>query len=108
MVPSDVSTEGDGVTGQDPMGTLEDMKAQLVLACTASDDGSKKPSLQAIQSLVQKLEDQAELVGIGQSSASSGLLAGEWYDKIEKLYVFIVGKSVVLVIRLCWLCDARR
>lgn len=39
---------------------------------------STKPSLNTVTSLVTQLEQQAELVGIGQASSSSGLLNGTW------------------------------
>jgi hypothetical protein len=64
--PSDVSSSE---------ATLEELKADLVRACTRD---SGKPLLDEIQSLVRDLEDKAEQVGVGQSSASSGMLAGEW------------------------------
>ena len=64
--PSDVSSTES---------TLEELKADLVRACTR-DTG--KPLLDEVQSLVRDLEDKAEQLGIGQSSASSGMLAGEW------------------------------
>lgn len=66
-VPSDVSTSSSL--------TLADLKADLVRSCTKED----KPSLSEIKMLVQQLEDKAELVGVGQASSSTGLMAGEWY-----------------------------
>ena len=39
---------------------------------------STKPSLNTVTSLVDQLEQQAEMVGIGQASSSSGLLNGTW------------------------------
>ncbi|GFH59575.1 hypothetical protein CTEN210_16051 [Chaetoceros tenuissimus] len=39
---------------------------------------SSKPSLNTVTSLVNQLEQQAELVGVGQASSSSGLLNGTW------------------------------
>jgi len=65
-IPSDVSTT--------PSLTLADMKADLVRACTKED----KPGLSEIKTLVRDLEDKAEMVGVGQVSSISGLMAGEW------------------------------
>jgi len=65
-VPSDVSASSSL--------TLADLKADLVRSCTKED----KPSLSEIKMLVQQLEDKAELVGVGQASSTSGLMAGEW------------------------------
>ena len=65
-VPSDVSSTSL---------TLTDLKADLVRACTKEE----KPALSTIQTLVRDLEDKAEMVGEGQSSSSTGLMAGEWY-----------------------------
>jgi len=72
-VPSDVSTDDDFM----PLGgsNLEDLKADLIRLLTTTNS---KPLLGDVQSVVNKLETQAELVGIGQSSALSGLLGGEW------------------------------
>jgi hypothetical protein len=67
-VPSDVST-----TAADS--TLDDLKSDLVRACTRTS----KPLLDEIQILVRDLEDKAELIGVGQSSSLTGLLSGEWY-----------------------------
>jgi len=64
-VPSDVSSTSL---------TLTDLKADLVRACTKEE----KPALSTIQTLVRDLEDKAEMVGEGQSSSSTGLMAGEW------------------------------
>ena len=65
-VPSDVSSA--------PSLTLNDIKADLVRACTKSE----KPSVDEIKMLVRDLEDKAEQVGEGQSSSITGLMAGEW------------------------------
>jgi hypothetical protein len=56
-----------------PLVQFEQAKQSLVQSCKTSD-----PSLDVIRSKVQALEDISELVGIGQASASSGLLSGEW------------------------------
>lgn len=53
---------------------IEDAKESLVRTCTAST----KPSLESVRSKVQDLEELAEQGGIGQASAHSGLLSGEW------------------------------
>lgn len=53
---------------------LEGIKSDLATLCT----GSSKPSLQAIEDKVRRLEEVAEQVGIGQASSTSGLLNGEW------------------------------
>jgi hypothetical protein len=66
-VPSDVSTT--------PSLSLSDLKADLVRACTKEE----KPALSSIKTLVRDLEDKAEMVGVGQVSSISGLMAGEWY-----------------------------
>lgn len=65
-VPSDVSSVSL---------SLDDLKADLVRACTAEN----KPALNDVKSMVRDLEEKAEMVGEGQSSSSSGILAGEWY-----------------------------
>jgi hypothetical protein len=56
---------------------LIDEKVKLVTLCT---QGSK-PSLSDVQSFVARLEQTAENMGVGQSSSSTGLLNGEWYDQ---------------------------
>jgi len=53
---------------------IEDAKEDLVQVCTAST----KPSLESVCDKVQELEQLAEQGGIGQASAHSGLLSGEW------------------------------
>lgn len=55
--------------------TLDELKADLVRACTKDE----KPSLTEVQGLVRDLEDKAEMVGEGQASSITGILAGEWY-----------------------------
>lgn len=65
-VPSDVSSASLSLT---------DLKADLVRACTKEE----KPPMSTIQTLVRDLEDKAEMVGEGQSSSTTGLMAGEWY-----------------------------
>jgi hypothetical protein len=54
--------------------SLDDLKADLIRTCNRSS----KPQLHEVRTIVKELEDQAELVGVGQASAISGLLAGEW------------------------------
>jgi len=65
-VPSDVSSTSSL--------TLADLKSDLVRACTKED----KPNLMEVKMLVRDLEEKAEMVGEGQSSSSTGLMAGEW------------------------------
>jgi hypothetical protein len=79
-IPSDVSTT--------PSLTLADMKADLVRACTKED----KPGLSEIKTLVRDLEDKAEMVGVGQVSSISGLMAGEWYVRTNKKSGIEVGR----------------
>jgi hypothetical protein len=72
-VPSDVSSS--------PYATLDDLKADLMRTCSSNNNGrqnTNKPSLANIQDLVSQLEEKGEQVGIGQSSALTGMLAGEW------------------------------
>jgi hypothetical protein len=65
--------------------TLDDLKTDLVRACNKATDKElsssslSKPTINEIRSLVKDLEDKAEMVGEGQTSSSSGLMAGEWY-----------------------------
>lgn len=61
------------VNGQE---RLEQMKSDLLNLCESS--GSSKPSLDVVMRQVQELEMEAEQIGVGQSSAYSGVLAGEW------------------------------
>lgn len=56
-----------------PMEQFERAKEALVQSTKVSS-----PSLETIRSNAQDLEQIAEQVGIGQASASSGLLNGEW------------------------------
>ena len=56
------------------MDSLEDAKRDLVETCSRSS----KPSLMEIRTLVQELETQAEMLGMGQASSLSGLINGEW------------------------------
>jgi len=64
--------------------TLNDLKTDLVRACNKATDKElsssslSKPTINEIRSLVKDLEDKAEMVGEGQTSSSSGLMAGEW------------------------------
>jgi hypothetical protein len=57
-----------------PMELFENAKDDLIRVV----ESSQKPSLSAVQDKVEALEEIAEQVGIGQASASSGLLNGEW------------------------------
>ena len=65
--------------------TLNDLKTDLVRACNIATDKElsssslSKPTINEIRSLVKDLEDKAEMIGEGQTSSSSGLMAGEWY-----------------------------
>lgn len=54
--------------------TLDDLKDDLFRTCSRSN----KPLLDEVRAIVRELEEKAEDVGIGQASAASGLLAGEW------------------------------
>lgn len=63
--PTDSSVSGDD---------LESLKANLVRICMRKP----KPALQEVRMTVNELEDLAERRGVGQSSALSGLLSGEW------------------------------
>mmetsp|Transcript_471 Transcript_471/g.986 ORF Transcript_471/g.986 Transcript_471/m.986 type:complete len:287 (+) Transcript_471:180-1040(+) len=65
-VPSDVSSTSSL--------SLADLKTDLVRACTKED----KPGLNEIKMLVRDLEDKAEMVGEGQASSITGVMAGEW------------------------------
>jgi len=65
-VPSDVSSTSSL--------TLSDLKADLVRVCTKE----VKPGLNEIKMLVRDLENKAEMVGEGQASSITGLMAGEW------------------------------
>ncbi|KAG7355269.1 plastid lipid-associated PAP/fibrillin family protein [Nitzschia inconspicua] len=74
-VPSDVSSS--------PYETLDDIKADLLRTCKgtttdSNNNNNNKPSLANIQDLVSQLEDMGEQMGVGQSSAITGILAGEW------------------------------
>eukprot|EP00980_Cylindrotheca_fusiformis_P024112 scaffold11532_cov119-Cylindrotheca_fusiformis.AAC.4 len=61
-------------TGSFPSVTLDALKDDLVRTCSRSS----KPLLDEVRGIVKELEEKAEEVGVGQSSAVSGLLAGEW------------------------------
>ncbi|KAG7359308.1 hypothetical protein IV203_015897 [Nitzschia inconspicua] len=82
-VPSDVSSS--------PYEKLDDIKADLLRTCKSAttsntrninnnnnNNNNNKPSLSNIQDLVSQLEDKGEQMGVGQSSAITGILAGEW------------------------------
>jgi hypothetical protein len=74
--------------------TLDDLKTDLVRACNKATDKElsssslSKPTINEIRSLVKDLEDKAEMVGEGQTSSSSGLMAGEWYVNYSLLLLF--------------------
>jgi hypothetical protein len=53
---------------------VNDVKNRLVRLCQSS----KKPDTYQVRDLITELEQTAEQAGIGQASAVSGLLAGEW------------------------------
>ena len=53
--------------------TINAMKAKLVQVC-----GSSAVTKDRVQNLVRDLEEAAETMGIGQASAVSGLLPGQW------------------------------
>ena len=63
---------------------LEQSKSDLLRLCTS------KPSLEAVKKQVQALEEEAELIGVGQLAMESGLLAGEWYESIPNTFYTIV------------------
>lgn len=67
--PSDV-----GSSPSFSLDSLDSLKADLVRTCNRSS----KPLLDEVRAIVRELEDKAEMVGVGQASAVSGLLAGEW------------------------------
>lgn len=54
--------------------TLDDLKQDLIKTCSRSN----KPLLDEVRLIVRELEEKAEMKGVGQASAVSGLLAGEW------------------------------
>ena len=74
--------------------TLNDLKTDLVRACNKATDKElsssslSKPTINEIRSLVKDLEDKAEMIGEGQTSSSSGLMAGEWY--VYYLYLLLL------------------
>lgn len=57
-----------------PMDLFDNAKDELLSIV----ESPSKPSRTDVQSRVQRLEEIAEQVGIGQASASSGLLNGQW------------------------------
>ena len=67
-VPSDVSSSSSS--------TLDDLKADLVRACTRTDMPNQKTE---IKELVRDLEEKAESVGEGQSSSITGLMSGRCF-----------------------------
>ena len=82
--------------------TLNDLKTDLVRACNKATDKElsssslSKPTINEIRSLVKDLEDKAEMIGEGQTSSSSGLMAGEWY-------VIIANKQTKSGMKVGWL-----
>lgn len=54
--------------------TVNDIKGRLLRICSRPT----KPSASEVVPLIDELEAEAEMVGIGQGSSISGLLAGEW------------------------------
>ena len=79
--------------------TLNDLKTDLVRACNKATDKElsssslSKPTINEIRSLVKDLEDKAEMIGEGQTSSSSGLMAGEWYVYYFLLTIIIYRLS---------------
>lgn len=61
-------------TSSSALNELERCKSDLIRCCTRAT----KPLLDEVRAIVRDLEDLGEQVGIGQSSAHSGLLTGEW------------------------------
>jgi len=64
-VPSDVSSTSL---------TVNDLKTDLLRACNKEE----KLGLSEMKTLVRELEDKAEMVGEGQASSITGMMAGEW------------------------------
>jgi len=69
--PSD--TPSPETSSYDSRSDLDQIKSKLVAECNQSS-----PSTFTISTLVNELEYYSEQVGIGQGSANSGLLSGEW------------------------------
>mmetsp|Transcript_7717 Transcript_7717/g.8919 ORF Transcript_7717/g.8919 Transcript_7717/m.8919 type:complete len:274 (+) Transcript_7717:558-1379(+) len=67
------STTSTALSDSSPMEQFNEAKQSLIEVCKGSNQ-----SLDTIRSRVDALEEIAELVGMGQASASSGLLNGEW------------------------------
>jgi hypothetical protein len=65
----------DATSSASSLDVLDQLKADLIQTCARS---SPKASLQEIRSLVDELEIVAEQTAVGQSSALSGLINGEW------------------------------
>jgi hypothetical protein len=82
--------------------TLDDLKTDLVRACNKATDKElsssslSKPTINEIRSLVKDLEDKAEMVGEGQTSSSSGLMAGEWYVNYSLLLLLLLFSNLSL------------
>jgi len=53
---------------------LETLKTDLFQMCSRGT----KPQMYEVNDLIHQIEETGELVGIGQATTSSGLLAGEW------------------------------
>lgn len=58
----------------EPKVAVDEVKTRLVRLCQSST----KPELRQVRAMVDELESTAERVGIGQASAVSGWLQGEW------------------------------
>ena len=90
--------------------TLNDLKTDLVRACNKATDKElsssslSKPTINEIRSLVKDLEDKAEMIGEGQTSSSSGLMAGEWYVYYSYL-LFIIYRLSSSNHRMCMQCQ---
>lgn len=60
------------------MSMMEEFTSSKEELLQTIQSSSSKPSIDTVTSLVNQLEQTAELVGIGQASSSSGLLNGKW------------------------------
>lgn len=76
VIRSSSQNDNGANSGNDNLSPLEQFRQakDSLIQCANSNN----PSLQDIRYKTRALEDIAELVGIGQASASSGLLNGEW------------------------------
>lgn len=73
VLRSSATTEFDDEIPTATDATVNEIKAKLVQVC-----GSSAVTMDRVQSLVRDLEEAAETAGIGQASAVSGLLSGQW------------------------------